>query len=788
MSRLQDLNRIGHCLQTGIIALKMEVETKFFGPDEALEAEKLAHQQDVASLQEQIEMEIRARKNLEAMLLKQKKASELQADDLNNQIDTLNLNFQLIVASKVEAEEKTAALAEQRRLLIKEVKRTRGKLLETETSLDKVEGVNQKLTTAVAALHSQLNAAQAEIAALKKAAVQAEKSAAAREQAAVAAAVMAAMDAFAAGNSQLTSPSNDRDGVPIPTLLDDDAIPMEIATLGDDLIDTSGLPVEASLNAATTDSSDSGHTSEESGAPDNATCDAPVGTNSLDTSGVPVEPMSTDQLQAILAESQAVMASLKPLSVRRSSTGSGSGTNTPRDNLSASNSATNLVNSGTSDSGSSVNGGANKPSSPQALKDLGWLSPEQEKLVDTRLQLHQQQHPEVEAKYRYLSTSNTTAVSDGTGALNNQTEGNADDATVDSTPTCNSGSANNNASAYETAASTATSTMFMLSEAMSLLSSTATATINSAAGTQPAEETTPMKRPPRGIISSMFQSEKASANGVASSATGADTEQEDPERLPSAMRLNCLRCSGTVEGPKYSTCKCSVPALMPEDLASSTPSTSSSTPAKSSWGFSGMFSKSSSVFKEGLAKASQVTASNVESLYKAASASSASSSSSANTAGASSSADSSSTAETSSKSASKKEGYAYYNTVVSTPPAAAPATPAGKAAPSQTSAVLSAILSPPPQGDHEQELWGYIMGEKRGPSDGDTSSLQKQEDSAADEVNANIEESAECCVEGDAALVEDNTPADSVVSAAVGVPDAVIVENTTSPELDLMNA
>jgi myosin heavy subunit len=33
--------------------------------------------------------------------------------------------------------------------------------------------------------------------------------------------------------------------------------------------------------------------------------------------------------------------------------------------------------------------------------------------------------------------------------------------------------------------------------------------------------------------------------------------------------LKCLRCDGTVEGPKYSTCKCKIPALTPEELESS---------------------------------------------------------------------------------------------------------------------------------------------------------------------------------------------------------------------------
>lgn len=32
------------------------------------------------------------------------------------------------------------------------------------------------------------------------------------------------------------------------------------------------------------------------------------------------------------------------------------------------------------------------------------------------------------------------------------------------------------------------------------------------------------------------------------------------------MRLQCLRCNGSVEGPKYSTCTCKVPALQAEDV------------------------------------------------------------------------------------------------------------------------------------------------------------------------------------------------------------------------------
>lgn len=41
----------------------------------------------------------------------------------------------------------------------------------------------------------------------------------------------------------------------------------------------------------------------------------------------------------------------------------------------------------------------------------------------------------------------------------------------------------------------------------------------------------------------------------------------DPDRHLS--KLTCFRCNGSVEGPKYSTCKCAIPALSQEEVANS---------------------------------------------------------------------------------------------------------------------------------------------------------------------------------------------------------------------------
>jgi len=55
-----------------------------------------------------------------------------------------------------------------------------------------------------------------------------------------------------------------------------------------------------------------------------------------------------------------------------------------------------------------------------------------------------------------------------------------------------------------------------------------------------------------------------------------DDQTDSADRAAPALRLTCLRCQGSVEGPKHSTCKCSVPALKKEDLgAQDEPSTTS---------------------------------------------------------------------------------------------------------------------------------------------------------------------------------------------------------------------
>ena len=92
----------------------------------------------------------------------------------------------------------------------------------------------------------------------------------------------------------------------------------------------------------------------------------------------------------------------------------------------------------------------------------------------------------------------------------------------------------------------------------------------------------------------------SSTSSSSSSSTSSDTKPSDPpsgssgsinesDRPSSSMRMVCLRCHGTVEGPKLSTCRCEEPAFSPEQLMTGISSAGSSSygseSIKRSWGF-----------------------------------------------------------------------------------------------------------------------------------------------------------------------------------------------------------
>lgn len=72
------------------------------------------------------------------------------------------------------------------------------------------------------------------------------------------------------------------------------------------------------------------------------------------------------------------------------------------------------------------------------------------------------------------------------------------------------------------------------------------------------------------------QQQSRSPHGHGDNSTSAGTTATGAPSVAEDFKLRCLRCKGTVEGPKYSTCKCAVPAMCLEDIGDEEPQSASS--------------------------------------------------------------------------------------------------------------------------------------------------------------------------------------------------------------------
>ena len=73
------------------------------------------------------------------------------------QLDTTNMHLHVATSAKNAAEKKIGALSEQKRVLVKEVKILRQRLLEESDSSQQMKEINEKLCSAAVALQEQVN-------------------------------------------------------------------------------------------------------------------------------------------------------------------------------------------------------------------------------------------------------------------------------------------------------------------------------------------------------------------------------------------------------------------------------------------------------------------------------------------------------------------------------------------------------------------------------------------------------------------------------------------------------
>ncbi len=447
-----------------------------------------------------MENEQLARKNLEALILKERKESEKKVKEAEAQIDNITLNFQMAVAAKTTSETKANTLNEQKKLLVKEVKQLRKRVDELSAANDELKSLNDRLLKAANALQ------------------------------------------FTVKSSNTTSPKT------VPTV---DPTSRDASVLSPTSFDGEV-----------------------------------VSTNSVDE-GVKSPSTNNQELEELLSFTDQLIAKSEQLnphdgrgrSFDSNTTGNadeGSHTNRSPPSSNPVYRAMNMFRSNGSDTdlaektadrqhsdeksrNNSIVGDDSyeeRPSwemPPMALRELGWLSEEQNKLMEKR-------YGDVNDGNSSHNSSNPswTGVSPAAFKRTAQDEQHVEEHRRGSTLSMFTGllgssNADSNSSPHTSGRRSslmAITSMFNKKEkgsALSVEEGSNTATNVSV----PVTSTTTSKPAEDLFFSSPFT-----------------TPNEEEERLPTAMRLHCLRCNGSVEGPKFSTCKCSTPALTPDDLNS----------------------------------------------------------------------------------------------------------------------------------------------------------------------------------------------------------------------------
>eukprot|EP01039_Chlorochromonas_danica_P000856 gene856-931_t len=466
MAKLTDAGKIGQRLKNGIAKMKEDYERKL---EEAhVEAEDRAAEYRLLLMEteKRIEQEQQGRKNLEAIMNKDRKEADRQLNNIQQQMEAINMNFEMAIAGKAAMEAKNTALSEQKRVLVKEVKQLRKKMDESTSNIDDLKALNDKLSAATLALQVQLNEA------LDKIQKQSET-----------------IELLKKGHGEKAAAS-------VTTTNDS-----ESQSQGDDARDSSDF--------------------------------------------------AREQIDELLQFNQRMVESLG----RNSSVGTGTGEDSTEDE-----------------------GGRERFLSeeerpswelPQtSLKELGWISEEQNKLVRQRLAACEGQSISIAP-----SKPNVTSPS--------HTE--------------------------EAAPANRRSSMSMLFGVTKALSTFSSSSSSSKPSTDPAPHQTAKRGSMLSFLGGSSSNSTAGHDEKPAAATGSNEEtaggshffsspfsvtpatpdepDQEGDRMPSMLRMRCLRCQGTVEGPKYSTCKCPTPALLPEDLLN-TPTNSTGGSVLS--GFSGL--------------------------------------------------------------------------------------------------------------------------------------------------------------------------------------------------------
>lgn len=605
MAHLSGLHKIGNSLQEKIVEFRQIYERKLEEINEVSNIilsryfyysnimiqqyilQHAVHERTVQEIYAKLDAEAEARKDVEILLQSTKETLEGRHKDYETQIDTISCNFQMAITGKLDAENKVATLTEQKKVLIREVKSVRKKCEEQQQIIKEMKALNENLIKATRSVQHEQDIQRFQILQLQQQLDVANKAIQTAREAAV-----PSVSTGVIPEASLATVSQNTDHFEVLQEGTDKTVTTVISNIGEE-------------SSVTEEESHDGHlistiVEPNSPPPDNANnndvdladtikdavlereqIDDLVKSGSTFLASIPASWNEIDMISNSPSKEHTQQASgdgdgssILPIENMRASTPVNISRKASNGELSTEISSTLPRRSTTSSADAESEDG--KWDAPQsALKDLTWLSDEQSKLVQKRLE---------ENGMNLQSDDSVTESATNTNANNNNIAGAA------------SGASATFVAATQSATSAASSLLSGVSKVVLGSNSTSASNTNT---TQSSSVTSDKKS----YFSSMFSKtnedephHQSSAvvqpltitpatvlAGSSGESSHGITNNNSGNGGNNTGIMHCLRCHGTVQGPKLSTCKCSMPALAPEDLQSGSAM------------FSGFISKGSSV-------------------------------------------------------------------------------------------------------------------------------------------------------------------------------------------------
>ena len=624
MSSLYDTNRVGQYLEQRVIDMRTQFEslsTRYAETIDAIESDRVhSLQEEIYSLKYAVELEREKNIHLESELVVARQEHRSEVEQLRSKMDILSTHFQLSVASRVLSEKKRVMATDQKRVLVKEVRGLRSRLDSSTDAVLQLMEANAKLSDAVRCLEIQVSDLKTNIDNLKALVAEhegmqdliiTEQMMDESSSATATTATMEAVDVDGLLSSNEQVLESIRQASRCPPVEADNASPLLItspssATVIDiDKVSLSHLrdldwldadqqrSVQERMNASSQHHTVSGevqHVPPSSGGRDEGGDEDSRSSVASRDSSTATDPSSSS---SVVGKSHYEDSLASAAAVPSSSSRSIASTVSSKLSLFTGAVGYSLL-SGTG--GGTARSSMHSSSSSVTAEGV------------TAANHHHHHH---HGDHHYQSSSSTTSTISGgdvsssilssvvptrlSSMFTMSAINSANSLTPSKIEPPSSGGDTASCSDQKASPSSvdnADNSVDSMSSASDAAAIELSVTLASATEILSSSPTQPPPLPP--------SSSTSSSSSSSSSSTSSDTKPSDPpsgtsgsinesDRPPSSMRMVCLRCHGTVEGPKLSTCRCEEPAFSPEQLMTGISSAGSSSygseSIKRSWGF-----------------------------------------------------------------------------------------------------------------------------------------------------------------------------------------------------------